>query len=56
MSEPFLSGTEPIRYEGLESRNALAFRWYDAERLVLGKPMREHLRVAVCYWHTFCWP
>jgi xylose isomerase len=56
MSEPFLSGTEPIRYEGPQSRTPLAFRWYDAERLVLGTPMREHLRFAVCYWHTFCWP
>ncbi|MBX3027189.1 xylose isomerase [bacterium] len=45
-----------IAYEGPETANPLAFRWYDAERLVLGKPMAEHLRFAVCYWHTFCWP
>jgi len=45
-----------IAYEGPESANPLAFRWYDAERVVLGKTMREQLRFAVCYWHTFCWP
>lgn len=44
-----------IRYEGPESRNPLAFRWYDAHRVVLGKPLAEHLRPAVCYWHSFCW-
>ena len=32
------------------------FRWYDPEKKVLGKPMREHLRFAVCYWHSFVWP
>lgn len=43
-----------IPYEGPKSGNPLAFRWYDAERLVLGKRMADHLRFAVCYWHTFC--
>jgi xylose isomerase len=46
----------PIRYEGPESRNPLAFRWYDPNRVVLGRTMAEHFRFAVCYWHTFCWP
>jgi xylose isomerase len=45
-----------IAYEGPESRNPLAFRHYDANRLVLGKTMRDHLRWAVCYWHSFAWP
>lgn len=47
---------EPIRYEGPGSDNLLAFRHYDAERLVLGRRMRDHLRLAVCYWHSFHWP
>ena len=47
---------DPIRYEGPDSRSPLAFRWYDADRVVLGKTMAQHLRFAVCYWHTFCWP
>ncbi|MDB5999008.1 MAG: xylose isomerase [Rhizobacter sp.] len=36
--------------------NDFAYRHYDADKLVLGKPMRDQLRVAVCYWHTFVWP
>jgi xylose isomerase len=46
----------PVRYEGAHSANALAYRHYDADALVLGRPMKEHLRLAVCYWHTFVWP
>jgi xylose isomerase len=45
----------PIRYEGPQSANPLAFRWYDRTRVVRGRTMEEHLRMAVCYWHTFCW-
>ncbi|WP_028671118.1 xylose isomerase [Saccharospirillum impatiens] len=51
----FFSGVEPIQYEGPMSDNPLAFRHYDAERVVLGKPLKDHLRFAVCYWHNFCW-
>jgi len=56
MTQRFYSIDEPVRHEGPGSTNPLAFRWYDAERLVLGKPMRDQLRFAVCYWHSFCWP
>ena len=56
MSEPFFNGIERVRYEGPESENALAYRFYDPERVVLGKRMQEQLRPAVCYWHSFCWP
>ena len=45
-----------IRYEGPQSDNPLAYRHYDRNKLVLGKRMEEHLRLAVCYWHTFVWP
>ena len=45
----------PIRYQGPDSVDPLAFRVYDKNRLVLGKPMSEHLRFAACYWHTFGW-
>lgn len=54
--EPFFPLDQPIRYEGPKSRNPLAFRSYDAERVVLGKRMEDHLRMAVCYWHSFVWP
>lgn len=52
----YFSDLPTVRYEGPESRNPLAFRYYQPDRLVLGKPMVEHLRPAVCYWHSFCWP
>jgi xylose isomerase len=45
----------PIRFEGLESGNPLAFRWYDKNRQVLGKSMADQLRFAVCYRHSFSW-
>ena len=44
-----------IQYKGPQSEDPLAFRHYDKNRIVLGKRMEEHLRFAVCYWHTFCW-
>lgn len=44
---------DKIRFEGKNSRNPLAFRHYDPEKVVGGKTMAEHLRFAVCYWHTF---
>lgn len=43
-----------VRYEGAKSSNPFAFRRYDPERVILGKPMREHLRFAMSYWHTMC--
>ena len=52
----YFPDVEPIRYEGPNSDSPLSFRHYDADKLILGKPMREHLRMAACYWHTFVWP
>lgn len=46
---------EKIQYEGPESNNPLAYHYYQADQKVLGKSMAEHLRIAICYWHTFCW-
>jgi xylose isomerase len=46
----------PIAFEGPETDKDLAYRWYDKDRLVLGKRMEDHLRFAVCFWHSFCWP
>ncbi|GIX08101.1 MAG: xylose isomerase [Candidatus Poribacteria bacterium] len=42
-----------IQYEGPKSKNPLAFKHYNPEEVVAGKPMKEHLRFAVAYWHTF---
>jgi len=44
---------DKIRYEGPQSDNPLAFRWYNPDEVVEGKTMKEHLRFTVCYWHTF---
>ncbi|MCO5949531.1 xylose isomerase [Mucilaginibacter flavidus] len=43
-----------IKFEGLQSDNPLAFRWYDENKVVAGKPMKDHLRFACAYWHSFC--
>lgn len=56
MTEPFFPNVVALRYEGPDSDNPLAFRYYDPTRVVLGKTMQEHLRFAVCYWHSLCWP
>lgn len=44
----------PVAYAGPDSTDPLSFRFYDKDRIVLGKRMEDHLRFAVCYWHTFC--
>jgi xylose isomerase len=51
----FFNGVGPIRYEGPDTDNPLAYRFYDKDRLVLGKRLEDHLRLAVCYWHSFVW-
>ena len=45
-----------IQYEGVDSNNPLSFKYYDEDKVVLGKKMKDHLRFATCYWHTFTWP
>ncbi len=52
----FFGDIAPVRYEGPESDNPLAYRWYDPDRIVLGKRMEDQLRFAIAYWHSFCWP
>ena len=49
----FFKGVGQIKFEGLESDNPLAYRWYDENRVVAGKTLKEHLRFAVAYWHSF---
>jgi len=57
MSQEFFAEVaEPIRYAGLDSDDPLTFKVYDPDRIVLGKRMEDHLRMAVCYWHSFNWP
>jgi xylose isomerase len=51
----FFKGLSPVKFEGPQSANPLAFRHYDKDELVLGKRMEDHIRPAVAYWHTFAW-
>ncbi len=55
MSE-FFADVSPIRYEGPNTDTDLAYRFYDPDRIVLGKRMEDQLRIAVAYWHSFAWP
>jgi xylose isomerase len=51
----FFEGVGRIAYAGPDSDDPLTFRWYDADRIVAGRRMEDHLRLAVCYWHSFVW-
>jgi xylose isomerase len=53
-AKEYFKGIDKIQFEGRESDNPLAFKFYDENRVVGGKTMKEHLRFAVAYWHTFC--
>ena len=52
----FFKSIAPIKFEGTETTNEFAFRHYDADEVILGKRMEDHLRFAVAYWHSFAWP
>jgi xylose isomerase len=56
LSADYFADFPTIAYEGPESGNDFAYRWYDKDRIVLGKRMEDQLRFAVCFWHSFCWP
>ncbi|MBL4725906.1 MAG: xylose isomerase, partial [Rhizobiaceae bacterium] len=56
MSTGFFGDVTTIPFEGPESTNPLAFKHYDPNEMVAGKRMEDHLRFAVAYWHSFCWP
>ena len=50
----YFKGIGKIQYEGKESDNPLAFKYYNPEQIVAGKTMKEHFKFAIAYWHTFC--
>ena len=52
----FFKGIPAITYEGPDSDNDYAFRHYNPDEVVMGKPMKDHLRFAAAYWHSFAWP
>ena len=51
----FFQGIPHIRYEGTQTDNEFAFRHYNPDEMVMGKSLKEHLRFAVAYWHSFSW-
>jgi len=53
-NKEYFPGIGKIGYEGPKSDNPLAFKYYDADKVVAGKKMKDHLRFAVAYWHSFC--
>jgi len=56
MTADYFDGIEPVTFKGPDAKADLAYHYYDKDRVVLGKRMEEHLRFAVCFWHSFCWP
>ncbi|MHC2532298.1 xylose isomerase [Bradyrhizobium diazoefficiens] len=56
VSAKFFEESTPVAFAGQDAGQAPAFRWYDKDRLVHGRRLEDHLRFAVCYWHSFCWP
>jgi xylose isomerase len=53
-SKEYFKAIDPIKFEGKESDNPLAFKYYNPSQIVAGKTMREHFKFAIAYWHTFC--
>ena len=53
-TKEFFPGIGKIKFEGSDSRNPLAFRFYDAERVVMGKKMKDWFKFAMAWWHTLC--
>ena len=51
----YFNAIQPVTFAGQSSKNPFAFKWYDKNKMVLGKTMQEQLRFAVCYWHSFSW-
>ena len=54
MSKEYYKGIDKIKFEGPGSDNPLAFKYYDPEKVVGGKTMKEHFKFAIAYWHSFC--
>lgn len=56
MTSDYFADIEPVTFRGPDTDVELAYRYYDKDRVVLGKRMEDQLRFAVCMWHSFCWP
>ncbi len=56
MTTGFFGDIKKVKYEGPDSTNPLAYRFYNPDEVVAGKRLEDHLRFAVAYWHSFAWP
>ena len=56
MTSSYFADLPTVTFKGADSEEELAYRFYDKDRVVLGKTMAEQLCFAVCMWHSFCWP
>ncbi len=54
MAKEFFPGIDKIQFEGKESRNPMAFRYYDAEKVIMGKKMKDWFKFSMAWWHTLC--
>lgn len=54
MTKEFFPEIKKVQFEGKESKNPMAYRYYDADKIILGKPMKDWLRFAMAWWHTLC--
>ena len=50
----YFKGINKIQFEGKESDNPMAYKYYNPDHIVAGKTMREHFKFAIAYWHSFC--
>ena len=53
-TKEYFPGIGKIKFEGKESMNPMAFRYYDAEKVIMGKKMKDWLKFAMAWWHTLC--
>ena len=53
-TKEYFPGIGKIKFEGKESKNPMAFRYYDADKVIMGKKMSEWLKFAMAWWHTLC--
>ena len=53
-TKTYFPNVEKIRFEGADSKNPLAFRYYNPDKVVYGKPMKDWFKFSMCWWHTLC--
>ena len=53
-TKEYFHGIDKVKFEGKESDNPLAFKYYNPDQIVAGKTMRDHFKFSIAYWHTFC--